>query len=191
MQQKLVVIDMQEIFRAPDSEWAVGGYPDAARRIQQLAPAFQGHVIWTQFIRDPDEAGSWHDYYQRWAGCRLAPDAAPWQITLDRQASDPVLALPTFSKWGAGLARLTRDCDALVVCGVATDCCVLSTVLGAADAGKSVTVVSDACAGITPEAHQQALSLMALLSPMVTLRTTAEVLSAAQPSATPAGRRSA
>ena len=64
----------------------------------------------------------------------------------------------------------------LLVAGVATDCCVISTVLPAADAGASITVVTDACAGSTDENHQKALDLMALYGPLVTLRTTDEVL---------------
>jgi nicotinamidase-related amidase len=59
----------------------------------------------------------------------------------------------------------------LIVCGVATDCCVLSTVLGAVDAGRAVTLVADACAGATVEAHDQAIALMAMLSPMVDIVT--------------------
>ena len=64
----------------------------------------------------------------------------------------------------------------LVVAGVATDCCVISTVLAAADAGASVTVVTDACAGSTDDNHHKALDVMSLYAPLVTLATTDEVL---------------
>jgi nicotinamidase-related amidase len=62
------------------------------------------------------------------------------------------------------------------VTGVATDCCVLSTVLAAADAGVPVRVVGDACAGSTDDDHRKALELMALYAPLVALTSTAEVL---------------
>jgi len=65
-----------------------------------------------------------------------------------------------------------------VVTGVSTDCCVISTALPAADAGATLTVVSDACAGSTPENHRAALDVMALYPPQITLRTTDEVLAA-------------
>lgn len=96
-------------------------------------------------------------------------------ITLPMAEGDRIISLPTFSKWGDELAEATRDCERLILCGVATDCCVLSTVLGAVDAGKWVTVVTDACAGATDRAHEQALELMRLLSPMVTLATADEL----------------
>jgi nicotinamidase-related amidase len=64
----------------------------------------------------------------------------------------------------------------LVVAGVATDCCVISTVLAAADAGAHVTVVTDACAGSTDDNHTKAVVVMGLYAPLVALATTAEVL---------------
>jgi nicotinamidase-related amidase len=53
---------------------------------------------------------------------------------------------------------------------------VISTALAAADAGATLTVVTDACAGSTPENHQAAMDVMALYPPQITLATTAEVL---------------
>ncbi|MGO4533511.1 isochorismatase family protein [Leifsonia sp. 2MCAF36] len=133
-------------------------------------------VVWTRFVRDPQELGGWREYYDRWNKCRSAPESTDWDLTLPIRAEDHLLSLPTFSKWGAELAAITAGEDHIIVCGVATDCCVLSTVFGAIDAGKSVTVVTDACAGVTDEAHQQAISLLDLLSPMVTLATTDEMI---------------
>jgi nicotinamidase-related amidase len=82
----------------------------------------------------------------------------------------------TFGKWTPGLRAVVGERPTLVVAGVATDCCVISTVLPAADAGASVTVVTDACAGSTDDNHQKALDVMALYAPLVTLSTTDEVL---------------
>lgn len=174
----LVVVDMQEIFRSEDSQWCVPRYDEAAQNVARLAAAFE-NVVWTRFVRDPDERGSWQAYYERWDGCRAEPGSAVWDITLPTAAEHATLTLPTFSKWGDELAELTSGSAEITVCGVATDCCVLSTVLGAADAGKSITVIGDACAGATDEAHEQALSLLGLLAPMVTIRTTDEVLTTA------------
>ncbi|MCR8669542.1 cysteine hydrolase family protein [Agrococcus sp. HG114] len=178
----LVVIDMQRIFRDPGSQWSTGGYDAAADRIGRLVEVSAGPVIWTRFVRDPAELGSWRAYYDRWSACREAPDSTAWDLTMPVRPSDSVLSLPTFSKWGDELAALTEGRD-LVVCGVATDCCVLSTVLGAVDAGKQVTVVTDACAGATEEAHDQAVALMGMLAPMVSLTRTSELVGAAAPAA--------
>ena len=172
----LVCIDMQRVFQDPESQWYVGDYEPAAVRVAELAQAYAGDVVWTRFVRDPAESGSWKDYYERWDRCREAPESPEWDVTLEVGPEDRVLSLPTFSKWGRELAEMTAETPQLIVCGVATDCCVISTVLGAVDAGKHVTVVTDACAGATTEVHDQALSLMGMLSPMVTLTTTAELL---------------
>ncbi|MGO1545291.1 MAG: cysteine hydrolase family protein [Gulosibacter sp.] len=173
---KLVIIDMQEAFRREGSDWACVGYEAAANQIARLAEQFAGDVIWTRFVRDPQEHGSWADYYVRWQAFRVPEDSPEWAITMPVKAADAVVSLPTFGKWGSELASLTEGHD-LVVCGVATDCCVIGTVLPAIDAGKSVTVVTDACAGATAEVHAQALHLMGMLAPMVSLKTTDEVLS--------------
>lgn len=60
--------------------------------------------------------------------------------------------------------------------GVSTNCCVLSTNSAAIDDGFAVTVVSDACAGDTKELHKAALQMMASHDPLVSVRSTNEVL---------------
>ncbi len=172
----LVIIDMQQIFGSPGSEWFVPEYDSAEVQISRLAAHFSNKVIRTRFVRDPDESGSWSAYYDRWSDSREEPDSPVWDLTGAVGESDSVLSLPTFSKWGSELAQLTRDNDHLIICGVATDCCVISTVLGAIDAGKSVTVVTDACAGVTTEAHDQAIGIMELFAPMITFVTTADIV---------------
>ena len=82
---------------------------------------------------------------------------------------------PTFSKWSTRLKEVVGGAD-LVLCGAATECCVLSTAFGAADAGRSVTVVAEACAGATEAAHQAALALMHANAPLITVVMAAEVL---------------
>ena len=83
---------------------------------------------------------------------------------------------PTFSKWGPELREAAGPSGTLVLCGVATDCCVLCTALPAADAGMFVRVVGDACAGATPEAHRSALTVMRGYAPQIEVTTVAEEL---------------
>lgn len=59
--------------------------------------------------------------------------------------------------------------------GVSTDCCVISTALSAADAGATITVVSDACAGSTPENHAAALTVLGLYPPQIRVVPSAEL----------------
>jgi nicotinamidase-related amidase len=58
---------------------------------------------------------------------------------------------------------------------VSTDCCVLSTALAAADAGVTVRVVADACAGVDDESHRRTLDVLALYGPLVEVVSSAEV----------------
>jgi nicotinamidase-related amidase len=64
----------------------------------------------------------------------------------------------------------------MVLVGVSTDCCVLSTALAAADAGVRVTVVADACAGVSVEDHQRALNAMALYQPLIEIVSSSALL---------------
>jgi hypothetical protein len=82
----------------------------------------------------------------------------------------------TFGKWGPELEALTRESGEMVLVGVSTDCCVLSTALAAADAGVHVRVVADACAGVSDADHQRALDALALYAPLIEIATVAEVL---------------
>jgi nicotinamidase-related amidase len=90
-----------------------------------------------------------------------------------------VVSRPTFGKWDdlpGSLREVTHDAASLVLTGVSTDCCVLSTALSAADAGVQVRVVADACAGLSPRDHQRALEAMSLYAPLVTLTSTEDVV---------------
>ena len=50
--------------------------------------------------------------------------------------------------------------DTLLVCGVVTNGCVEGTVRDASDLGYNVIMVPDACAAVTPELHQSAITNM-------------------------------
>ena len=55
----------------------------------------------------------------------------------------------------------------MVLAGVSTDCCVLSTAAAAADAGVAVQVVADACAGVDEASHRKTLDVLALYAPLI------------------------
>jgi nicotinamidase-related amidase len=173
----LVVIDPQRIFASPDSAWGSPMFPDIVEPVRRLAAAAGERTVVTRWVPAPDPMGSWAAYLAAWpfadvpAGdplLELVPEAAG--------LTDTVVSLPTFGKWGPELAAITGTTPHLVLAGVSTDCCVISTALAAADAGATITVVTDACAGSTPENHRSAMDVMALYPPQITLATTAEVL---------------
>jgi nicotinamidase-related amidase len=164
----LVVIDMQRAFGDPDSGWAAAAYGDIVPVVDDLVRRFGDRVVRTRFVRDPAEPGQWRAYYDAWPDFRVPPDHPVWDLLPPAGPGATVVDEPTFSKWGDQLVSVVGEAP-LVMCGVATECCVLATALAAADAGRPVTVVADACAGGTREAHEQALALLALNAPLVTL----------------------
>lgn len=174
----LVVIDPQAIFASPGSEWGSPMFADIVAPVQRLAAAHAGRVIVTRWVPSTTREGSWDAYLNAWPFADRPADDALFDVVPPLADLDAtVVSAPTFGKWSA-LSEVTGPTPRLVLTGVATDCCVISTALAAADAGATLTVVSDACAGSTPENHQKALDVMALYPPQITVATVDEVLPA-------------
>jgi nicotinamidase-related amidase len=83
---------------------------------------------------------------------------------------------PIFSAWGERLRSRAGDPAELVLCGVATDCCVISTALDAIDDAAFVRVVEDACRGSSAASHDAAVTVLRGYAPQVTLTTVDEEL---------------
>jgi nicotinamidase-related amidase len=164
----LMTIDMQRIFGEPISEWATPGYASATAGIQRLLGAFESRVCFTRFLPPEPPTGIWIAYYEQWPFA-LDPANAPLYELSAEFASIPAITLDrtTFGKWDAETDRALGHPGEIVLAGVTTDCCVLSTALAAADAGVHVMVAADACAGVTEADHQRALDAMALYSPLI------------------------
>ncbi|MFI6035790.1 cysteine hydrolase family protein [Streptomyces sp. NPDC051315] len=173
----LTVIDMQHVFADPASPWATPRFAEAAAGVRRLLPAFGGRVTFTRFVAPGRPTGAWRAYYDQWPFARQPPDAPLWRLT-DELAplADHVLDAPTFGKWTPHLAARVAPEGRLVLTGVSTDCCVLSTALAAADAGTEVLVVADACAGVDDDSHARALQVMDLYRPLVRVTTVHDVL---------------
>lgn len=175
----LLVIDPQVIFAEQPSEWASPMWEAAWANIARLAEAFEGRVILTRWIPTADRATSWGEYFEAWPFADVPASDPLYELTPAAAAlgAAHVIDEPTFGKWGAQLRAITDESPRLVVTGVSTDCCVISTVLPAADSGAWITLVSDACAGSDQGNHGRALAIMELFAPQVHLATTSEVLS--------------
>ncbi|SOD95056.1 cysteine hydrolase family protein [Blastococcus haudaquaticus] len=170
----LVVVDLQHVFGDVDSAWGAPRFAEVRPRIRRLVDAFGDRVVWTRFVAPDRPAGAWTAYYEQFDFARQPPDA-PLYALVEDPGTHPVLEATTFGKWGPELAAIVGD-GPLTVAGVATDCCVISTVLPAADAGVPVRVVRDACAGSTDDDHDAAVRIMGLYAPLVAIATTDEVL---------------
>jgi nicotinamidase-related amidase len=176
----LVVIDMQRVFADPESPWATPGFSDVLANNRALIEAFGDRVVFTRFVSPPSVEGAWVDYYRQWPFALVAADDPIYDLVESLpHAGHPVVSRPTFGKYDevpGSISDLTDHAPTLVLTGVSTDCCVLSTALAAADAGVHVEVVADACAGLGPEDHQRALAAMSLYAPLISVTSTADVL---------------
>ncbi|MGY1795777.1 cysteine hydrolase family protein [Geodermatophilus sp. SYSU D00525] len=170
----LVVVDLQRVFGDPDSSWTAPRFEEVRPRVRRLVDAFGDRVVLTRFVAPQEPTGAWVGYYERYPFALQPPDAPLWDLVEDPGPAR-VLTATTFGKWGPELAEVVGD-GPLTVAGVATDCCVVSTVLPAADAGVPVRVVADACAGSSDDDHRKALDLMGLYAPLVEVTTTGDVL---------------
>jgi nicotinamidase-related amidase len=167
----LVVVDPQVLFASPDaSPWGSPMWAGAVPRIVELAHAFgPERTVVTRFVADPAIGGSWGPYYEEWPFA-LVPDSDPLYAVVPELEglAGHVLTAGTFGKWPV-LRDLVGPGDHVTLVGVATDCCVVSTALPMADAGVTLRVVGEACAGSTRENHANALSVMSLFSPQITV----------------------
>ena len=173
----LVVVDYQEVFRDPGSPWTTPRFDEVRPRIRSLVEAFGECVVFTRFVVPDEPTGAWADYYAKYDYFTQAHALPLFQLSEDPR-DHPVVDAPTFGKWVPEVAELV-GAGPVTVAGVATDCCVLSTVLPAADAGVLVRVVSDACAGASDEAHDDTMRILGCYAPLVEVTTTAEVLAEA------------
>ncbi len=173
----LVAIDMQVIFGEASSQWFTPGYERASAGIQRLLPAFGDRAIFTRFVAPAEPQGAWISYYEQWSFA-LVPDGDPIYALTEpfAAAASHVETRPTFGKWDARFAAAMGGASEMVLTGVSTDCCVISTALAAADAGVHVRVVADACAGLSTDDHQRALDAMALYAPLIEITTVDQVL---------------
>ncbi len=173
----LAVIDMQRVFGEAGSPWLAPRFAEIVGPVRALVEAFRPRVTFTRFIAPAAPVGAWRQYYDQWPFALQPPGARIYELAGDFAGeSGPTLDTTTFSKWNQELAGLVGEGGQLVLAGVSTDCCVLSTAVAAADAGVAVRVVADACAGVTDDSHRQALDILRLYAPLVEVVTLAGIL---------------
>lgn len=170
----LALIDLQRIFAEPTSPWAAPRFAEVLAPTRKLVAAFAPRVAFTRFVAPSEPQGRWVEYYRQWPFALQPPDSDDYQL-VSEFAGEPTLDATTFGKWDE-LSDLLRPGDRLVLAGVSTDCCVLSTALAAADAGVHVQVVADACAGVDDTSHANALAVMALYGPLLEVVTLADIV---------------
>lgn len=176
----LVVVDMQKADAHPefgmgkkaraagigqvfDYYWnAVSGAVKNQQRLLEAARAPGVQVIYTRIAtqtRTARDVGKQH-LYVNLAVPKDSVDAeilseimpAPDDIVLSKTSSSP------FNSTNIHQLLHNLDVDTLLVCGVVTNGCVEGTVRDASDLGYNVIMIPDACAAVTPELHQAAIT---------------------------------
>lgn len=143
-------------------------FAGALPAIRAAVGEYGDRVIFTRYVAPVAPSGAWITYFEQWPFALTPPVHPQYQLIaewVERRSID----VPAFGKWGPRLQSALGDAHRVELCGVSTDCCVLSTALAMADAGIEVVVRADACAGSTRQAHDNALSAMRLYAPLITL----------------------
>ena len=173
----LIVIDMQRVFADPPSPWAAPDFYKALAQVERLLPAYRGRAVLTRYVPPKALTGAWMPYFEAFPSVLRPEDDPLWDLKLPAGEGVFVETRTTFSKWDEPMAALIGPRNRIAVCGVATECCVLSTILGAVDHGRFVRLVSDACAPGSPQGDVQTLGILASFAPIVSVASTDEVLS--------------
>lgn len=161
----LLVVDMQPVFGAPASPWCTPGFDLCAARIADMVEVYDNRVLFTRFIPPPEPSGAWRSYYDLWSFALEPGTARLWDLD-PRWRGRPAVDSARFAKWREAAGLIPPDAT-IVLCGVATDCCVLGTAVEAVDDGRHVRLVADACAAATPALHEAALAVMRERTPML------------------------
>lgn len=157
----LVVVDMQNDF----IDGALGT-PEAASivpYVKQIIESFDGKVL---FTRDTHFA----DYMDTQEGKNLPvphciKDTDGWRIRreLDALRKTPAIDKITFgSKDLVDILKGEPSIESITFVGLCTDICVISNVMLTKAFFPEIPLIVDAkaCAGVTPESHQNALAAM-------------------------------
>lgn len=173
----LVIVDMQNIFGDSRSAWFTPRFAEIVPRIRQIMMQRRPQICLTRFLAPKRPQGSWIPYYQQWSFALQPSESRDYQLVKEFSQEDGLhIDATTFSKWTPALARSISTDNPLWLTGVSTDCCVLSTALAAADDGRQVKVIADACAGVDDIAHTRALDVMRLYFPLIEVVTTSDLL---------------
>ncbi len=177
--EKLAVIDMQKVYEE-GAPWACEGFGDVCANIVRLIGSdVFADVCFTRFVMPDVPCGSWQRYRAKYGDVHAESSYGEITESLASFASE----YPAFDKAGYSayrsdaFAEWADSADRLVVCGVIAECCVLATVLDAAERGGDIICLTDACASTSADKLRMAEVILAEdFAPHVTLMTTDEYL---------------
>lgn len=165
----LLVIDMQNDFLLPDAPVPAPGGLEAIPRIAALAEECRRAgfpVIYTQEMHRPDLSDYGIELEFEPAHCIEGTGGADIVRGLEPQPGDVRISkrrYDAFLNTDLDLVLRTRGIRNLLIVGVCTDICVLSTTIHARNLDYRCFVLSDAVAGTSQERHRAAFDCLSLV----------------------------
>ncbi len=173
-QTALIVVDMQNYFVAPAFPGEVAAAREIVPSINRLATAvrqYGGRVIWVANTTSGTRE-SWsvrHEFQSperakiRMDAMELGTDGCDLWHELDARPEDARLAKKRYSAFLQGSSELPSELrrnniDYVLIAGTYTNVCCQTSAQDAMMLNFRTVMVSDCCAGSTPEAHAAALS---------------------------------
>ncbi|MFE3883130.1 cysteine hydrolase family protein [Streptomyces lydicus] len=160
MTEVLVVVDMQNGFITPETAPVVPTVVDLVERWERTGR----DVVFTRFLNPP---GSPYERLMHWTGFRSPPEnELIAQLTDHAARSVAVVDKVQYSAFTGELDKLVRlrMWTEFVICGIATEMCVLKTAVDAFERGFRPRIVTDASQTYAgAEAHEAGLALAARL----------------------------
>jgi nicotinamidase-related amidase len=183
-----LVVDMQEMFRS-HPEWGTEALTRIIAPIRRLLVAHPDNAYFSRFIpplRADQASGTWQRFYRRWSSITLdkldpgqveiVSELRPWATHVADKAGYSAMANPQLRH-----AAIAHSDNCLILTGVETDVCVLSTAMEAVDAGLRVILATDALASSSEACHDRALAILDdRLDEQVELATVDQILAAWQ-----------
>jgi len=175
---------MQNVY-TKGQEWACEGVEAASASILRLLNSrMPEQVIFTRYLAAEHPEGVWKEYNEMNAAINadawlneMMPEFLPWVKT------HPVYTKNVYSSFAVPeVVKAAKKARRLVISGVVAECCVLSTVLSAIDAGCKVIYLTDAVAGLNEASRTETEKIVSYFAPLHTeLMTTEEYLTHSKP----------
>ena len=163
----LLVIDMQNAYTA-EGPWTC---PNMGRATEQIIALIESggfsEIVFTRFDAPQDPVGTWKDYNvinkevneDEWLN-EVVPQLAPY-LEEYPMVSKSTYSSMTVPEIQAAAERCIARGGSVVLTGVVSECCVLSTAFQAIDMGCPVVYITDACAGCSDDLEAAVVSVLA------------------------------
>ena len=163
-------VDMQRIFLEP-GPWFCSETNKILSPIKEIIQQFPQNTWFSRFMtpNNPQEfSNSWRRYYEHWKVVtqeRIDPDLLDIEQTLLKESIQPKIfekySYDTFKNPDLNNALKENAVSTLILTGVETDVCVLSTALSGVDLGYRIILCSDAMTSSDIKTHEFVIGSLA------------------------------